>query len=190
MFEIQTYMCIMGAINMKIQQIKETITIVKDYPIKGIVFKDITTLLENPTAFKATVDLMVEKIAHLEFDKVVGVESRGFFWCAPIAYALSKSFVLARKPGKLPREAAEKHFTLEYGTNSVHIHKDAISAGDKILVVDDLIATGGTATATADLCRELGATDIHTLCLIDLPHLGGSKKLAEKYGEVITLIDY
>ncbi|MDA7641355.1 adenine phosphoribosyltransferase [Candidatus Marinimicrobia bacterium] len=190
MFEIQTYMCIMGAINMKIQQIKETITIVKDYPIKGIVFKDITTLLENPTAFKATVDLMIEKIAHLEFDKVVGVESRGFFWCAPIAYGLSKSFVLARKPGKLPREAAEKHFTLEYGTNSVHIHKDAISAGDKILVVDDLIATGGTATATADLCRELGATDIHTLCLIDLPHLGGSKKLAEKYGEVITLIDY
>jgi len=175
---------------MHIDDIKKTITIVQDYPIEGIVFKDITTLLEDSIAFKATVDLMIEKIAHLEFDKVVGVESRGFFWSAPIAYALSKSFVLARKPGKLPREAAEKHFTLEYGTNSVHIHKDAISSGDKILVVDDLIATGGTATATADLCRELGATDIHTLCLIDLPHLGGSKKLAEKYGEVITIIDY
>ena len=181
---------ILVSIIMHIDNIKKTITIVKDYPIEGIVFKDITTLLEDPTAFKATVDLMLERIAHLEFDKVVGVESRGFFWSAPIAYALSKSFVLARKPGKLPREAAEKHFTLEYGTNSVHIHKDAISPGDKILVVDDLIATGGTATATADLCKELGATDIHTLCLIDLPHLGGSKKLAEKYGEVITLIDY
>ena len=181
---------ILVSIIMHIDDIKKTITIVKDYPIEGIVFKDITTLLEDPTAFKATVDLMLERIAHLEFDKVVGVESRGFFWSAPIAYALSKSFVLARKPGKLPREAAEKHFTLEYGTNSVHIHKDAISPGDKILVVDDLIATGGTATATADLCKELGATDIHTLCLIDLPHLGGSKKLAEKYGEVITLIDY
>jgi adenine phosphoribosyltransferase len=181
---------ILVSIIMHIDNIKKTITIVKDYPIEGIVFKDITTLLEDPTAFKATVDLMLERIAHLEFDKVVGVESRGFFWSAPIAYALSKSFVLARKPGKLPREAAEKHFTLEYGTNSVHIHKDAISTGDRILVVDDLIATGGTATATADLCKELGATDIHTLCLIDLPHLGGSKKLAEKYGEVITLIDY
>ena len=181
---------ILVSIIMHIDNIKKTITIVKDYPIEGIVFKDITTLLEDPTAFKATVDLMLERIAHLEFDKVVGVESRGFFWSAPIAYALSKSFVLARKPGKLPREAAEKHFTLEYGTNSVHIHKDAISTGDRILVVDDLIATGGTATATADLCKELGATDIHTLCLIDLPHLGGSKKLAEKYGEVITIIDY
>ena len=181
---------ILVSIIMHIDNIKKTITIVKDYPIEGIVFKDITTLLEDPTAFKATVDLMLERIAHLEFDKVVGVESRGFFWSAPIAYALSKSFVLARKPGKLPREAAEKHFTLEYGTNSVHIDKDTISTGDRILVVDDLIATGGTATATADLCKELGATDIHTLCLIDLPHLGGSKKLAEKYGEVITLIDY
>ncbi len=175
---------------MKIEDIKKTITIVHDYPIKGIVFKDITTLLEDPEAFRATVDLMIERVSHLEFDKVVGVESRGFFWSAPVAYALSKSFVLARKPGKLPREAAEKHFTLEYGTNSVHIHKDAISPGDKILVVDDLIATGGTAIATADLCSELGATDIHTLCLIDLPHLGGSKKLAEKYGEVITILDY
>lgn len=175
---------------MKIEDIKKTITIVHDYPIKGIVFKDITTLLEDPEAFRATVDLMIERVSHLEFDKLVGVESRGFFWSAPVAYALSKSFVLARKPGKLPREAAEKHFTLEYGTNSVHIHKDAISPGDKILVVDDLIATGGTAIATADLCSELGATDIHTLCLIDLPHLGGSKKLAEKYGEVITILDY
>ena len=175
---------------MKIEDIKKTITIVHDYPIQGIVFKDITTLLEDPEAFKATVDLMIERISHLEFDKVVGVESRGFFWSAPVAYALSKSFVLARKPGKLPRAAAEKHFTLEYGTNSVHIHKDAINPGEKILVVDDLIATGGTAIATADLCSELGATDIHTLCLIDLPHLGGSKKLAEKYGEVISILDY
>lgn len=187
MFEVSS---IISAIFMKIEDIKKTITIVHDYPIQGIVFKDITTLLEDPEAFKATVDLMIERVSHLEFDKVVGVESRGFFWSAPVAYALSKSFVLARKPGKLPREAAEKHFTLEYGTNSVHIHKDAISPGDKILVVDDLIATGGTAIATADLCSELGATDIHTLCLIDLPHLGGSKKLAEKYGEVITILDY
>ena len=175
---------------MKIEQIKETITIVNDYPIKGIVFKDITTLLENPDAFKSTVDIMIEKVKHLDFNRVVGVESRGFFWSGSIAYALSKSYVLARKPGKLPRRAAEKNFTLEYGTNSVHIHEDAIKKGDKVLVVDDLIATGGTAMATADLCQELGASEVHIIALIDMPELGGSKKLSEKFGEVITLIDY
>ena len=180
----------MRAIKMNIEQIKETITIVKNYPIEGIVFKDITTLLENPEAFKSTVDIMVDKVKHLDFNRVVGVESRGFFWSGPIAYALSKSFVLARKPGKLPRKAAEKFFSLEYGTNTVHIHEDAIQKGDKVLVVDDLIATGGTAMATAELCQELGATEVHIIALIDLPKLGGSKKLAEKFGEVITLLDY
>ena len=97
---------------------------------------------------------------------------------------------MARKPGKLPRRTVSKPFTLEYGTNSVHIHADSVHKGDTILIVDDLIATGGTAIATADLCQELGATTIHTLSLIDLPELGGSKKIADKYGEVRTLIDY
>ena len=175
---------------MNVEDIKKTITIVHDYPIPGIIFRDITTLLEDPEAFKATVDLMVEKVSDLSFDKIVGVESRGFFWAAPIAYALSKPFVLARKPGKLPRRTVSKPFTLEYGTNSVHIHADSIQKGDTILIVDDLIATGGTALATADLCKELGATAIHTLSLIDLPELGGSKKIADQYGEVRTLIDY
>ena len=121
------------------------------YPIPGIIFRDITTLLEDPNAFKATVDIMVDKVSGLEFDRVVGIESRGFFWSAPIAYALSKPFVLARKPGKLPRRTVSKEFILEYGTNSVHIHADAIKEGEKILIVDDLIATGGTAIATAEL---------------------------------------
>ena len=175
---------------MNIDDIKKTITIVHDYPVPGIIFRDITTLLEDPEAFKATVDIMVENVSDLSFDKIVGVESRGFFWAAPIAYALSKPFVLARKPGKLPRRTVSKPFTLEYGTNSVHIHADSIQKGDTILIVDDLIATGGTALATADLCKELGATAIHTLSLIDLPELGGSKKIANQYGEVRTLIDY
>jgi len=175
---------------MNIEDIKKTITIVHDYPIPGIIFRDITTLLEDPKAFKATVDIMVENVSDLSFNKIVGVESRGFFWAAPIAYALSKPFVLARKPGKLPRRTVSKPFTLEYGTNSVHIHADSIHKGDTILIVDDLIATGGTAIATADLCKELGATAIHTLSLIDLPELGGSKKIADQYGEVRTLIDY
>jgi adenine phosphoribosyltransferase len=175
---------------MNIEQIKETITTVYDYPINGIVFRDITTLLENPDAFRSTVKIMVEKVAHLDFNKVVGIESRGFFWSAPLAYATKAGFVLARKPDKLPRETAFREFTLEYGNTSVHIHKDSIQPGDKVLIVDDLIATGGTALATAEICEELGATAIHTIALIDLPALGGSKKIAEKYGEVITLIDY
>ena len=157
---------------MNIDDIKKTITIVHDYPIPGIIFRDITTLLEDPKAFKATVDIMVDKVSGLEFDRVVGIESRGFFWSAPIAYALSKPFVLARKPGKLPRRTVSKEFILEYGTNSVHIHDDAIQKGEKILIVDDLIATGGTAIATAELCIELGASEVHTLALIDLPELG------------------
>ena len=152
---------------MNIDDIKKTITIVHDYPIPGIVFRDITTLLEDPEAFKSTVDIMIEKVSGLEFDRVVGIESRGFFWSAPIAYALSKPFVLARKPGKLPRRTVSKEFILEYGTNSVHIHDDAIQKGEKILIVDDLIATGGTAIATAELCIELGASEVHTLALID-----------------------
>ncbi len=98
--------------------------------------------------------------------------------------------MLARKPGKLPRRTVSKEFILEYGTNSVHIHADAIKEGEKILIVDDLIATGGTAIATAELCVELGASEVHTLALIDLPELGGSKKIKEQFGTVLTLIDY
>ena len=178
----------MRAIKMNIEQIKETITIVKDYPIKGIVFKDITTLLENPDAFKSTVDIMVDKVKHLDFNRVVGVESRGFFWSGPIAYALSKSFVLARKPGKLPRKAAEKFFSLEYGTNTVHIHEDAISKGDKVLVVDDLIATGGTALASAKLVSKCKVKNIEYYFIIDLKNVGGSQKLGKKFN-VSTILE-
>ena len=119
---------------------------------------------------------MVEKVSDLEFDRVVGIESRGFFWSAPIAYALAKPFVLARKPGKLPRRTVSKEFILEYGTNSVHIHADAIQEGEKILIVDDLIATGGTAIATAELCIELGASEVHTLALICLLYTSPSPR--------------
>ena len=180
----------MRAIKMNIEQIKETITIVKDYPIKGIVFKDITTLLENPEAFKSTVDIMVDKVKHLDFNRVVGVESRGFFWSGPIAYALSKSFVLARKPGKLPRKAAEKFFSLEYGTNTVHIHEDAISKGDKVLVVDDLIATGGTAEAAAKLVEISKGKVAAFIFVINLFDLNGTDKLLDKGYKVENLIDF
>ena len=125
-----------------------------------------------------------------EPELILGPESRGFIFGSLLASRLGIGFIPVRKPGKLPRKAAEKFFSLEYGTNTVHIHEDAISKGDKVLVVDDLIATGGTAMATAELCQELGASEVHIIALIDLPKLGGSKKLADKFGEVITLIDY
>ena len=178
---------------MNIDDIKKTITIVHDYPIPGIIFRDITTLLEDPKAFKATVDIMVDKVSGLEFDCVVGIESRGFFWSAPIAYALSKPFVLARKPGKLPRRTVSKEFILEYGTNSVHIHADAIKEGEKILIVDDLIATGGTAIACAELFTEnfhIKNTDILILTVIDLPELGGSQLIKKTGYKLNTIISY
>ena len=184
----------MRAINMKIEQIKETITIVKDYPIKGIVFKDITTLLENPDAFKSTVDIMVDKVKHLDFNRVVGVESRGFFWSGPIAYALSKSFVLARKPGKLPNETYVKSFDLEYGSTSIEIQKNTnIEKGQRVVIIDDLVATGGTAIACAELLTEnfnVEKSDILILCIIDLPELGGSNLIKEQGYNIETLVSY
>ena len=175
---------------MNIDDIKKTITIVHDYPIPGIVFRDITTLLEDPEAFKSTVDIMIEKVSGLEFDRVVGIESRGFFWSAPIAYALSKPFVLARKPGKLPRRTVSKEFILEYGTNSVHIHDDAIQKGEKILIVDDLIATGGTAEAAAKLVEISKGKVAAFIFVINLFDLGGSYNLVKSNYKVENLIEF
>ena len=170
--------------------LKKFIRTVNNFPIDGIVFRDITSLIETPEAFIKTCDELTKITKEFNAEIVASIESRGFIFAGTIARDLSLPFVLARKPGKLPRKAAEKFFSLEYGTNTVHIHEDAISKGDKVLVVDDLIATGGTAMATAELCQELGASEVHIIALIDLPKLGGSKKLADKFGEVITLLDY
>lgn len=172
-------------------ELKQYIRTVEDFPIDGITFRDITSLIETPKAFVKTCDSLTHVTKDFGADIVVSIESRGFIFAGTIARDLNLPFVLARKPGKLPNETYKKSFDLEYGSTSIEIQKNTeIKNNQKIIIVDDLIATGGTATATADLCRELGATDIHTLCLIDLPHLGGSGKLREKYGEVITLIDY
>src|SRR5258707_9564904 len=129
---------------------------VLDYPKPGIVFKDITPLLGEPDAFRATVDALAEPFATTRVDKVIGIEARGFVFAAPVSYGLHAGFVPVRKPGKLPWEIEREEYVLEYGTDLLEIHRDAIAPGEQVLVVDDVIATGGTAAATARLVERLG----------------------------------
>jgi adenine phosphoribosyltransferase len=149
---------------------------IPDFPQAGIVFRDITPLLANGPAFAATVDVLAR--AYAPVDVVVGIESRGFILGAPVAYALGVGMVPVRKLGRLPRETERADYELEYGTNSVEIHADAIDAGARVLIVDDVLATGGTAAATADLVRRLDGAVAGIAVLIELAALGGRERLA------------
>ena len=150
---------------------------VPDFPKKGIVFKDITTLLQDGDAFRLSVNRMIKKHVDGKIDKVVGVEARGFVLGGVMAYKLGCGFVPARKPGKLPYRSKREEYTLEYGTNALEIHEDAIRAGDKVLIVDDLLATGGTALAAAKLVEMLGGQVVGIEFLIELGFLHGRDKL-------------
>ena len=150
---------------------------IPDFPKPGILFKDITTLLKDGDSFKAAVDGLIERIGKRDVDVVVGMESRGFIFGAPIAYNLGVGFVPVRKLGKLPAEVVSVEYDLEYGSATLEMHKDAIKPGAKVLIVDDLLATGGTARATVDLVRQLGG-DVHGVAvLIELTALNGRSKL-------------
>jgi len=159
---------------------------VPDFPVEGIQFKDVTTLLQDPIAFSASVEELLEHYGDMEIDVVVGVESRGFIWGAILAYELGVGFVPVRKPGKLPAETVRAEYTLEYGTNALEMHKDAIQPGQKALVIDDLLATGGTAKATCELVEQLGGEVVGVAFLIELTFLGGRAKLAEY--DVLALV--
>ena len=161
---------------------------VPDFPRPGIVFKDITTLLKNAQGWRKAVDDMTALFADRHVDKVVGIEARGFAFAAPIAYNLGAGLLLVRKPGKLPAETISASYQLEYGTDSVEIHKDAIESGDQVLVVDDLLATGGTVQATCRLIEQLGGKVAGIAFLIELDFLNGRRRL-EGY-EVRSLIHY
>jgi adenine phosphoribosyltransferase len=152
---------------------------VPDFPQKGIIFKDITTLLKNPEALKYVIDTMVEKYRHQGIDKIVGIESRGFIFGGAVAYMLGCGFVPARKPGKLPAETISESYTLEYGTNTLEIHTDAIAEGENVLIVDDLLATGGTAAAVAKMVERLKGKVAAIEFLIELEFLKGIDKLKE-----------
>jgi adenine phosphoribosyltransferase len=161
---------------------------VPDFPKKGIVFKDITTLLKDGVAFRAAIDELVARVRDLPIDLVVGMESRGFILAAPLAYLLGAGFVPVRKLGRLPARTINVEYELEYGTNTLEVHVDAVAAGNRVLVVDDLLATGGTVAATIDLVERLGGEVVATAFLVELLFLKGRQRLGDR--NVISLVQY
>jgi len=157
---------------------KSFIREVPDFPKPGILFYDITTLLKEPTCLRAIIDDLVQKYQGAGISKVVGIESRGFILGSPLAYHLNAGFVPVRKPGRLPADVFEVKYNLEYGSNSLAIHRDAIQEGESVLIVDDLLATGGTAAATVHLIRQLGGEIAGVSFLVELSGLNGRRKLA------------
>jgi len=157
--------------------IKEAIRDIPDFPKPGIVFKDITPMLHSPAVFEASMRDMVERYLPMSIDVVAGIESRGFIFGAPLALALNKPFVPVRKPGKLPYETERIEYELEYGTDALEIHTDAVEPGQRVLVVDDLLATGGTVGATIALFERLGAQVVEAAFVVELGFLGGREKL-------------
>jgi adenine phosphoribosyltransferase len=170
--------------------LKKFIRSIEDYPKKGILFRDITTLIKNPDAFKFTNDKIIEISKKIDFDKVSAIESRGFIFAAAVSYALNKPFILLRKKNKLPAETHSVDFKLEYGEATIEVHKDSISKGEKILVIDDLIATGGTAEAAAKLIEISGGTVASFIFVINLYDLPGNKLLKDKGYKTESLVEF
>lgn len=172
--------------------IKSRIRTVPDYPKKGIMFRDITTLIKDPVGFRLVIDNLTQRYikGNVKFDVIVGIESRGFIIGGALAYTLGKGFVPIRKKGKLPAEKISHEYELEYGTDIVEIHKDAIKKGTKVLLIDDLLATGGTALASAALIEKLGGAVSEMAFIVDLPDVGGRKKLEAKGYKVFALTEF
>ncbi|MEJ6952051.1 adenine phosphoribosyltransferase [Natronospora cellulosivora (SeqCode)] len=166
--------------------LKKIIRDIPDFPKEGIVFKDITTLLKDADAFKETIDQLVDRYKDYDFNYIAGIEARGFIFAAPLALAMGKGLIPIRKVGKLPGETITASYDLEYGSNAVEMHKDALKKGDKVLLVDDLLATGGTVAAAVDLIEELGAKVFSIAFLLELEFLNGREKLQGK--EVFSLL--
>ena len=170
--------------------IKSHIRTIKNYPIKGVMFRDITTLLKNSGGFRAAIDEFVNRYKDIKIDKIVAIESRGFIIAAPLAYLLNVGLVLIRKPGKLPSKTIDQDYELEYGTDRIEVHTDAINKGDKVLIVDDLIATGGTAEATVKLVKKMRGEIIECCFVIDLPDIGGRARLENMGQKVFALCEF
>jgi adenine phosphoribosyltransferase len=169
---------------------KPYIRTIPDHPKKGIQFRDVTTLFGNPRAFRAAVDALVQPYAGVRVDKVAGIEARGFILGGAVAHQLSTGFVPVRKKGKLPWKTLSEEYDLEYGKDQVEIHVDAVKPGDHVVVVDDLIATGGTAFAGIKLLERAGAKVIGCVFLVDLPDLGGADKIRALGKDVTTLVAF
>ncbi|MFC1768962.1 adenine phosphoribosyltransferase [Nanoarchaeota archaeon] len=170
--------------------IKERIRTVPHWPKNGVMFRDITTLIKDPVGLKLVLDNFTSRYKDKDISLVVGIESRGFILGGALAYNLGKGFIPIRKKGKLPAETEEESYELEYGSATVEIHKDAINEGDKILIIDDLIATGGTAIAACKLVEKLGGKVEEFAAIVDLPDLGGSKKIIDAGYPVYHLVEF
>jgi adenine phosphoribosyltransferase len=170
--------------------LRAAIRSIPDYPKPGIIFRDITTLLGNPRAFRRAVDELVQPWAGSKIDKVAGIEARGFILGGAVAHQVSAGFVPIRKKGKLPHQTVRMAYALEYGTDEMEMHVDAISKGDRVVLVDDLIATGGTAEGAVKLLRQMGAEVLAACFIIDLPELGGADKLRKLDVPVRTLVGF
>ena len=172
--------------------IKSKIRTIPDYPKKGIMFRDITTLIKDPVGFRLIIDSFTQRYIENanQFDVIVGIESRGFIIGGALSYTLGLGFVPIRKKGKLPAEKISHEYALEYGTDTIEIHKDAIGKGTRVLLVDDLLATGGTALASATLIEKLGGTVAEMTFIVSLPDVGGHKKLTQKSYKVFALTEF
>ncbi len=170
------------------KKVEDYVRSIKDFPEEGIIFRDITTVLKDAQGLKLAIDGMLDVLKDVEFDLLAGTESRGFIFGMPLAYELKKGFVPVRKKGKLPCETVSREYDLEYGTETIEIHKDAILPGQKVVLVDDLIATGGTIEAAAKLVEELGGEVVKIIFLMELAGLKGREKLKDY--DVESLIVY
>ena len=170
--------------------LKDYIRSIPDYPKKGILFRDITTLIKDERAFSETINKMIERLKKYKFDKITAIESRGFVFASAISYVLKKPFILLRKKNKLPADKYSVDFKLEYGTATIEMHKDSVNKNDRIAIIDDLIATGGTADAAAKIIEMSGGIVTNFIFVINLYDLGGSDNLIKKGYNVENLIDF
>ena len=170
--------------------LKDYIRSIPDYPKKGILFRDITTLIKDEKAFSETINRIVEKAKKMEIDKIAAIESRGFVFASAVSYIMNKPFIMLRKKNKLPADVYSTDFELEYGTATIEVHKDSINRGEKVLIIDDLIATGGTAEAAAKLIEISGGKVAAFIFVINLFDLNGSDKLVKKGYKVENLIEF
>ncbi|HEV3310924.1 MAG TPA: adenine phosphoribosyltransferase [Chloroflexota bacterium] len=173
-----------------VEQLRAKVREVADFPQEGILFYDITTVLKDAGAFKDAIDLMTEPWRDTQIDVIAAMESRGFIFGAPMAYLLGAGFVPIRKPGKLPSLSISKEYTLEYGTNVLEMHRDAVEPGQRVLLVDDVLATGGTIETSIDIVRELGGVPVGVVVLIELDFLNGRERLKSHGVDIQSFVRY
>ena len=168
--------------------VKDTIRSIPGWPIEGVIFRDLTTLMQNPVAYRNTCDLFYNRYKNMNIDKIVGIDARGFVFGAVLAYQLNVGFIPVRKKGKLPYRTVSEEYTLEYGKNMVEMHEDAISDGEKVVIIDDLIATGGTIEAAVKLVKKLGGDILECGFIVELPELKGRDKIMDQ--KIFTICEF